>query len=118
MPLDVSAPFHCALMHPAAEKLRVVLSEVEFSPMSAPVISNCTAGVTQDHTLLQELLIEQVTSPVRWHESVETLHGLGVTDFIEVGPKNVLAGLIKRTLSDINVKNFEKTAHLESMRND
>lgn len=118
VPLDVSAPFHCALMEPAAERLSEVLSTVEFSAMSAPVISNCTAAVTDDPALLRDLLIQQVTSPVRWSESVQTLHGLGVKDYIEVGPKNVLAGLIKRTLSDINVKNFEKTAHLESMRND
>ena len=117
VPLDVSAPFHCALMEPAATRLKEVLSEVEFGSMSAPVISNCTAGVTDDPSLLRDLLVEQVTSPVRWHESVETLHGLGVRDYIEVGPKNVLAGLIKRTLSGINVRNFEKTAHLESILN-
>ena len=115
VPLDVSAPFHCALMQPAALKLAEVLGAVEFSPMSAPVISNCTAEVTEDPALVMDLLIEQVTSPVRWHESVETLSSLGVTHYIEIGPKNVLSGLIKRTVSDVNVKNFEKTAHLESI---
>jgi [acyl-carrier-protein] S-malonyltransferase len=118
LPLDVSAPFHCALMEPAALKLAEVLSGIEFGGMSAPVVSNCTATVTSDPSLLRELLIEQVTSPVRWHESVETLYTLGVRVYLEIGPKNVLSGLIKRTLSDVTVNNFEKTAQLESIRND
>lgn len=118
VPLDVSAPFHCALMEPAAVRLAEVLSGIAFGSMSAPVISNCTATVTDDPSLLRELLIEQVTSPVRWHESVQTLYGLGVKDYFEIGPKNVLSGLIKRTLSDVIVNNFEKTAQLESIRND
>ena len=118
VPLDVSAPFHCALMEPAALRLAEVLSEVEFGEMSAPVVSNCSACVTNDPSLIRGLLIEQVTSPVRWHESVETLFGLGVREFIEIGPKNVLSGLIKRTLSDITVNNFEKKAQLESLKND
>lgn len=118
VPLDVSAPFHCALMEPAALRLAEVLSAVEFGKMSAPVVSNCSACVTNDPSLIRGLLIEQVTSPVRWHESVETLFGLGVREFIEIGPKNVLSGLIKRTLSDITVNNFEKKAQLESLKND
>jgi len=118
VPLDVSAPFHCALMEPAALRLSEVLSAVEFGEMSVPVVSNCSACVTNDPSLIRGLLIEQVTSPVRWHESVETLFGLGVREFIEIGPKNVLSGLIKRTLSDITVNNFEKKAQLESLKND
>ncbi len=118
LPLNVSAPFHCALMEPAALKLAEVLSGIEFGGMSVPVVSNCTATVTDDPSLLRALLIEQVTSPVRWHESVEALYALGVRDYLEIGPKNVLSGLIKRTLSDVTVNNFEKTAQLESIRND
>lgn len=117
VPLDVSAPFHCALMKPAAEKLAIVLDQVDFKEMSAPVVANCTASVTNDSSKLKDLLIDQVTSPVRWHESVEVLKDLGCSNFIEVGPKNVLAGLIKRTLSDVKVSNFEKMSQLESINN-
>lgn len=118
VPLDVSAPFHCALMEPAALRLAEVLSTVEFREMSPPVVSNSRACVTDDPSLIRDLLIEQVTSPVRWHESLETLYSLGVTDFLEIGPKNVLSGLIKRTLSNVTVNNFEKKKHLESLKND
>lgn len=115
VPLDVSAPFHCELMKPAAERLSEVLEQIETAQMNAALVANCTASVTNDSNLVKELLIEQVTSAVRWFESVETLHNQGCTQFIEIGPKNVLAGLIKRTLTDVSVSNFEKISQLESI---
>jgi [acyl-carrier-protein] S-malonyltransferase len=117
VPLDVSAPFHCILMKPAAERLAEVLSGIEFGEMNAPIVTNCDASVNRDTSRTRELLVRQVTSPVRWYESVETLSREGVTKFIEIGPKNVLAGLIKRTLPDVTVSNFENTAQLESLKN-
>lgn len=117
VPLDVSAPFHCALMKPAADSLSGVLDEISVSKMSAPLVANCTASVTNDSSKIKELLISQVTSPVRWFESVEVLQNEGCDKFIEIGPKNVLSGLIKRTLSDVTVSNFEKISQLESMKN-
>ncbi len=117
IPLDVSAPFHCQLMKPAADRLSGVLDEVNFAEMNAPVVANCTASVTNDSSKLKELLIKQVTSPVRWYESVEALSNEGCSNFIEIGPKNVLSGLIKRTLSDVSVSNFEKMSQLELMKN-
>lgn len=117
VPLDVSAPFHCALMKPAADRLSGVLNEVNIAQMNAPVVANCTASVNNDSSKVKELLISQVTSPVRWYESVEVLKNLGCTNFIEIGPKNVLSGLIKRTLSDVSVSNFEKMSQLESINN-
>ncbi len=115
--LDVSAPFHCLLMKPAADRLSGVLDEVIFAKMSAPVVANCTASVTNDPNELKELLINQVTSPVRWFESVEELNSAGCSNFIEIGPKNVLSGLIKRTLTDVSVSNFEKISQLELIKN-
>jgi len=115
VPLDVSAPFHCELMKPAAERLSEVLDQIETAQMNAALVANCTASVTNDSDTVKELLIQQVTSAVRWFESVETLHNEGCTQFIEIGPKNVLAGLIKRTLTDVSVSNFEKIAQLESI---
>jgi [acyl-carrier-protein] S-malonyltransferase len=117
VPLDVSAPFHCALMQPAADRLSGVLNEVNIAQMSSPVVANCTASLTNDSSKVKELLISQVTSPVRWYESVEVLKNQGCNHFIEIGPKNVLAGLIKRTLSDVSVSNFEKISQLESINN-
>ena len=117
VPLDVSAPFHCALMKPAADKLSGVLNDINFMEMSVPVVANCTASVTNDSSKITGLLIDQVTSPVRWYESVEVLKNSGCNNFIEIGPKNVLSGLIKRTLSDVSVSNFEKMSQLESMKN-
>lgn len=117
VPLDVSAPFHCALMKPAALRLAEVLSGVRFSGMSAPIVTNCDASPNSDSSRTMEILVRQVTSPVRWYESVEALGREGVTRFIEIGPRNVLAGLIKRTLSGAEVGNFENTSQLESLKN-
>ena len=117
VPLDVSAPFHCALMQPAADKLSEVLDQIDVSEMNASLVANCTASVTNDSSMVKELLINQVTSPVRWFESVEVLKNEGCDKYIEIGPKNVLAGLIKRTLSDVSVSNFEKISQLESIKN-
>lgn len=117
VPLDVSAPFHCALMKPAADRLSEVLNEVNIAQMNSPLVANCTASVTNDSSKTKELLITQVTSPVRWYESVEALKSQGCNRFIEIGPKNVLSGLIKRTLSDVSVSNFEKMSQLESINN-
>jgi [acyl-carrier-protein] S-malonyltransferase len=116
VPLDVSAPFHCQLMKPAADRLSGVLDEVIFAEMSVPLVANYTASITNDSNKLKELLIKQVTSPVRWFESVEVLNSAGCTNFIEIGPKNVLSGLIKRTLTDVSVNNFEKISQLESIK--
>ncbi|MGB2691104.1 MAG: ACP S-malonyltransferase [Thermodesulfobacteriota bacterium] len=117
VPLDVSAPFHCALMKPAADRLSGVLNEVNIAQMSSPLVANCTASVTNDSSMVKELLVSQVTSPVRWYESVEVLKNQGCTNFIEIGPKNVLSGLIKRTLSNVSVSNFEKMSQLELIKN-
>lgn len=117
VPLDVSAPFHCALMKPAADRLSEVLNEVNIAQMTSPLVANCTASVTNDSSEVKQLLITQVTSPVRWYESVEVLKNHGCNRFIEIGPKNVLSGLIKRTLSDVTVNNFEKISQLESINN-
>lgn len=118
VPLDVSAPFHCDLMKPAAERLSGVLEEINIMEMKYPLVANCTASVTNDSNEIVQLLIEQVTSPVRWYESIERLQVEGCRRFIEIGPKNVLSGLIKRTLPDVTVSNFEKISQLESITNE
>ncbi len=117
VPLDVSAPFHCALMEPAAKRLSQILDDIVFDAMQAPLVANCNASVNKDSLKIKELLVSQVVSPVMWYESVETLSNEGVTQFYEIGPKNVLSGLIKRTLSDASVANFANISHLGSLKN-
>ena len=99
--LAVSAPFHCALMSPAAEGLARVLASVPVSPLTVPVIANVTADMNQDPLRVKDLLIRQVTAPVRWEESMARLKSLGCEVAIEVGPGKVLAGLLKRIVPDL-----------------
>jgi len=96
VPLAVSAPFHCALMQPAADRLAAELARVEIAAPAVPVVTNVEAAPNQDPTRVRELLTRQVTAPVRWEESVERLASMGVTRAIEVGAGNVLAGLVRR----------------------
>lgn len=94
--LPVSAPFHSALMKPAAEKLRGELERVKVAPLAVPVVANVTAEPNMDAGRVKELLFQQVTGSVRWEESVQKLVAMGVDEAFEVGPGNVLAGLCKR----------------------
>lgn len=94
--LPVSAPFHCSLMAPAAERLAGVLAGVEFADPCPAVVSNVEAEPNDRGDRVAELLATQVTSPVRFVESVTRLRGLGVDSFLEVGPGRVLSGLIGR----------------------
>ena len=108
VPLNVSAPFHCRLMKPAADKLALDLQEIEFKQPSFKVLSNVTADVIEDIERVPQLLEEQVTQAVRWVELVQRLQGLGVTTFLEFGSGKVLSGLIKR---------IDKTAVAKSIDN-
>jgi len=99
--LAVSAPFHCALMKPAADGLAKALESVTMHSPTAQVIANVTADINADPLLVKELLIQQVTAPVRWEESMQKLHSLGCSATIEVGPGKVLAGLLKRIVPDL-----------------
>lgn len=101
VPLTVSAPFHCALMAPAAERLRHVLATVEVRTPRIPVISNVEARATTEASSVKEQLVRQVVSPVRWQECVEELARLGCTAAVEVGPGRVLTGLVRRIAPQI-----------------
>jgi [acyl-carrier-protein] S-malonyltransferase len=99
--LSVSAPFHCSLMRPAAEQLALALADIAIHAPSVPVIANVTAAPTQDPVRIKQLLIEQVTAPVRWEESVQAIAQLGVTRAYELGSGAVLKGLVKRIAETI-----------------
>jgi len=101
IPLTVSAPFHCALMQPAADHLRAVLANVDIRPMRCAVVSNVEATPNRDPQLVKGLLVRQVTTPVRWQECVEALANEGCTAALEVGPGKVLSGLVKRIAPQI-----------------
>jgi [acyl-carrier-protein] S-malonyltransferase len=96
MLLPVSAPFHCALMQPAADAMAQALSRVRVAAPAVPVVANVTASYTTDPAQIAPLLVRQVTGTVRWRESVQFMAAQGVTRFIEVGSGKVLNGLIKR----------------------
>lgn len=96
IPLKVSAPFHCALMRPAAERLAAFLREVRFAAPTAPIVTNVEAAPNADASRIRDLLVTQVTSPVRWTDTVRRMIEEGVTTFVELGPGSVLAGLIKK----------------------
>jgi len=110
--LPVSAPFHCQLMQPAAEGLKVVLSKVAVHPFHIGVVTNVEADVNLDAGRVKSLLIEQSVRPVRWEESVKKLAALGCNRAIEIGPGNVLKGLMKRIVPDLEVDNFESPSDL------
>jgi [acyl-carrier-protein] S-malonyltransferase len=94
--LPVSAPFHCALMQPAAEAMRAALASVEMRAPLVPVVANVGAAPLTDPTAIRDSLVAQVTGTVRWRECVERMAADGVTQFIEIGSGKVLGGLIKR----------------------
>jgi [acyl-carrier-protein] S-malonyltransferase len=114
IPLTVSAPFHCALMQPAADRLASELARVDVKPPEVPVVSNVEAKPNQDAARVKDLLARQVTAPVRWEESVQCLAALGVDSVVEVGAGNVLGGLVRRIAPDIAVHAAGDPASIEA----
>jgi [acyl-carrier-protein] S-malonyltransferase len=115
LPLPVSAPFHCSLMMPAAERLARTLAELPVTPLGLPVVSNVEAAPNSDPLRLKELLVRQVSAPVRWDESVANMARLGVERFVEIGPGKVLCGLIKRIVKGAAVQNVEDSAGVSAL---
>ncbi|HEY0093258.1 MAG TPA: ACP S-malonyltransferase [Archangium sp.] len=111
--LPVSAPFHCALMEPVKPRLAEVLAKVKVSAPTVPVVTNVEAAPNSDAARVVPLLLEQVSSSVRWVETIQALQAQGVTRVVELGPGKVLNGLIKRITKDIESFNVEDSASLE-----
>ncbi len=117
IPLKVSAPFHCALMAPAAKRVSDALNDIPLSAMNFPVLSNVEARPNQDPIRIPELLTRQVDGAVRWQQTVEYLVGAGFTHALEVGPSKVLAGLVKKTdprLAVLSVADLDTIAAIPS----
>ncbi|MEZ4485189.1 MAG: ACP S-malonyltransferase [Syntrophotaleaceae bacterium] len=115
LPLPVSAPFHCSLMVPAAERLAKVLEAIEIGAMALPVVSNVEAQANRDAQRVKDLLVAQVSAPVRWEESVQHMAAAGVERFIEIGPGKVLSGLVKRIARGLALHNVEDAAGISGL---
>jgi [acyl-carrier-protein] S-malonyltransferase len=112
--LNVSAPFHCALMMPAQEKLAGDLKALQYGDFEFPVVQNIDAGPNSDPSRVCDALTRQVSSPVRWLQSVEFLAAQGVTTVVEVGAGKVLSGLVRQIDREVRCLNVETA---ESLRN-
>jgi [acyl-carrier-protein] S-malonyltransferase len=115
IPLKVSAPFHCALMAPAARVVGDRLDTVTVRAPAFPIVANVDARPNHDAARVKELLVRQVDGPVRWEESVRFIAGAGVDRAIEIGPGKVLAGLVKRTAKEIRVLSVGDSASLDQV---
>ncbi len=113
--LKVSAPFHCALMRPAAERLAPELERARFQALAFPVIANVDAEPNADPTRVAGLLVRQIDGPVRWMKSVEAMAAAGVTKALELGPGKVLGGLVKRIDKRIKVLNVTDPEGIEKV---
>jgi [acyl-carrier-protein] S-malonyltransferase len=118
VPLAVSAPFHCALMQPAADRLATELARVTIRNPSVPVISNVEAAPHQDGARVPGLLTRQVTAPVRWEETIQLLAASGVTEAVEVGHGAVLAGLGRRIAPTLRVRGAADPAAIAALGQD
>jgi [acyl-carrier-protein] S-malonyltransferase len=116
MLLPVSAPFHCSLMLPAAERLAEMLAAIPLQTFKHPVVSNVEAEPNSDPGRVRELLVKQVCAPVLWDGSVQKMIDMGVSRFIEIGPGKVLSGLIKRISRDVEILNIEDSSSLNALR--
>lgn len=114
IPLKVSAPFHCSLMAPAAEKVRAALSAITVNAPTIPVIANATAEPNQDASAVRELLVRQIDSAVLWDRSVVFMARQGVHRALELGPGKVLAGLVKRIEKDLKVMSIGSPEEIDA----
>jgi len=114
LPLQVSAPFHCAMMAPAADVMRDALEKVEMAPPVVPLVANVTAAPVGEPDRIRELLVEQVTGLVRWRESVLAMKELGVDTLVELGAGKVLSGLARRIDRELNALSVSDPAGIEA----
>ncbi|MEK7698319.1 MAG: ACP S-malonyltransferase, partial [Nitrospirota bacterium] len=112
VPLSVSAPSHCGLMTKASKRLFELLNSIEFHPPKIPVVNNADAAFLNKPEDIKESLVRQLNSPLLWEDSIKIMVENGVDTFIEVGPKRVLSGLIKRIDKNVKVFNVEDTKSL------
>jgi [acyl-carrier-protein] S-malonyltransferase len=111
--LPVSAPFHCALMAPAAQEMATALADTNIRPPYVPVVQNVTAQATVEPSDIRRLLVDQITGTVRWRESVLWMKDQGVTEMVELGAGKVLSGLARRIDKEIKCESIESPEQIE-----
>jgi len=116
MKLNVSAPFHCALMQPAQERLAVDLDRIPFKSLATPIVTNVDAKAINLGAEARDALVRQVSQPVRWLQSVEFLISQGVQTLVEIGPGKVLSGLVRQIDRNLRCVNVEDKATLRATR--
>ena len=114
LPLAVSAPFHCALMAPAADVMRNALAAAVVQAPLVPLYANVSAAAVADPDMIRDLLVQQVTGTVRWRESVEAMVAAGVSEFVEFGGK-VLGPMIKRIAPDAATRSVVSMDDIEAL---
>ena len=113
--LPVSAPFHCTLMKPAAERMKLFLEKTNFKNPNIQLISNVTALPVEKDSNIKDLLYKQIFSQVRWRESVNFMINNNINDFIEIGPGKVLSGLVKRTNDKVLTRSITKIDDIKNL---
>lgn len=115
VPLAVAAPFHCPLMEPAARVMEKALAETEMHDLRVPLVANVTGCEVQGADEIRQLLVQQVTAPVRWQDSMERLLELGVDTFIELGTGRVLSGMMKRIATDGRIYGINSPVDMDAV---
>lgn len=117
MPLKVSGPFHSKMLEPAGEKLAAEFANVQIRSIAIPYVTNVTADFVTDETQIKDLLVRQISSSVRWQQSIERLIEEGADEFVEIGPGHTLTGFMKKISRDVKVFHIEKPEDLENYVN-
>ena len=118
IPLKVSAPFHCSLMKSAADAMREKIYNTSFKKPSVEIINNVMAEVENSVEKIKELLVQQISSTVRWRETLIYMSKAKVKNFIEIGPGKALTGMVKRTIKDANSFSINSIADIKNLKNE
>jgi len=118
IPLKVSAPFHCSLMKPAENSMKEKIAKTKFTNPIFKIINNVTATPENNSEKIKELLVKQISSTVKWRDSIINMSTSGVKNFIEVGPGKVLSGMIKRTIKEANCFSINSITDIKNLTNE
>tara|TARA_B100000963_G_C22553720_1_gene638038 strand:+ start:249 stop:1190 length:942 start_codon:yes stop_codon:yes gene_type:complete len=118
IPLKVSAPFHCTLMKPAAEKMEQKINDINFKNPSIRIVNNVTANPEENSVEIKKLLVKQIFSTVKWRQSILKMSEGGVKNFVEIGPGKVLTGMVKRTIKDVNCFSINSISDIKNFINE
>ena len=118
IPLKVSAPFHCSLMKPAADSMKEKINNIEFKKPLFKIVNNVTAKAEEGSNNIKSLLIDQISSTVKWRESLIYMSNSGVKNFVEIGPGKALTGMTKRTIKNSNCFSINSIADIKKIQNE